>query len=294
VLVVISDLYDDPDAIVAAVQPLRFRGNDIIVFHVLDPTELEFGFSDAQPFEDLESGEQMPVVPEAFPRGIPVAGQGAHRRADAGVFGGPRRLHAARHFETPRLRAVPVPQRAIENDEVKVLAREFLAPLFFAALAGLAIPVLLHLTQREKKQIIRFPSLMFVRRIPYQSVRRRKIQHWLLLLVRVTALALIIFAFARPFIRQSNLPGRSRAPARASWSSCSTPATAWALRIAGSVRARPPTTPINKMSGSDRGSVVLFSSGADIAVRASMERSPLSAAIAAANPARAPRDMRRR
>ncbi len=83
---------------------------------------------------------------------------------------------------------------------------QFLAPLFFVALAGLAIPVLLHLTQREKKQIIRFPSLMFVRRIPYQSVRRRKIQHWLLLLVRVAALALIIFAFARPFIRQSNMP----------------------------------------------------------------------------------------
>ena len=32
----------------------------------MDPTELEFGFNDAQPFEDLESGEQMPVVPEAF------------------------------------------------------------------------------------------------------------------------------------------------------------------------------------------------------------------------------------
>jgi len=66
VIVLISDLYDDPDAIVDAVSPLRFRGNDLIVFHVLDPSELEFGFSDAQPFEDLESGEQMPVVPEAF------------------------------------------------------------------------------------------------------------------------------------------------------------------------------------------------------------------------------------
>ena len=83
---------------------------------------------------------------------------------------------------------------------------QFLAPLFFVALAGLAIPVLLHLTQREKKQIIRFPSLMFVRRIPYQSVRRRKIQHWLLLAVRMAALALIIFAFARPFLRQADLP----------------------------------------------------------------------------------------
>jgi len=66
VLVLISDFYDDPDAIVDAVSPLRFRGNDLIVFHVMDPTELDFGFSDAQPFEDLESGEQMPVVPEAF------------------------------------------------------------------------------------------------------------------------------------------------------------------------------------------------------------------------------------
>lgn len=66
VIVVISDFYEEPDAVVEAVSPLRFRGNDIIVFHVLDPTELEFGFNDAQPFEDLESGEQMPVVPEAF------------------------------------------------------------------------------------------------------------------------------------------------------------------------------------------------------------------------------------
>jgi hypothetical protein len=66
VLVVISDFYEEPDAVLDAVSPLRFRGNDLIVFHIMDPTELEFGFNDAQPFEDLESGEQMPVVPEAF------------------------------------------------------------------------------------------------------------------------------------------------------------------------------------------------------------------------------------
>ena len=46
--------------------PLRFRGNDLVVFHVLDPAELEFGFSDAQAFEDLESGAQIPVVPDAM------------------------------------------------------------------------------------------------------------------------------------------------------------------------------------------------------------------------------------
>jgi uncharacterized protein (DUF58 family) len=68
VLVVISDFYEDPEAVVDAVTPLRFRGNDIVVFHVLDPAELEFGFSDAQAFEDLETGDQLPVVPDALRR----------------------------------------------------------------------------------------------------------------------------------------------------------------------------------------------------------------------------------
>ena len=160
---------------------------------------------------------------------------------------------------------------------------QFLAPLFFVALAGLAIPVLLHLTQREKKQIIRFPSLMFVRRIPYQSVRRRKIQHWLLLLVRVTALALIIFAFARPFIRQADLPIVSGAGARELVVLLD---TSYSMGFADHwERARAAAQEqIKRMGGGDRGSVVLFSSGADIAVRASMDRSPLAAAVAAAKP----------
>jgi hypothetical protein len=63
--------------------------------------------------------------------------------------------------------------------------------------------VLLHLTQREKKQIIHFPSLMFVRRIPYQSVRRRKIPQLAAAAWCAAALALIISAFARPLIQQS-------------------------------------------------------------------------------------------
>jgi uncharacterized protein (DUF58 family) len=65
-LVLISDLYEEPDAVLEAIGPLRFRGNDMIVFHVLDRAELDFGFSDPSAFEDLESGEQIPIVPEAL------------------------------------------------------------------------------------------------------------------------------------------------------------------------------------------------------------------------------------
>src|ERR1044071_1713364 len=75
----------------------------------------------------------------------------------------------------------------------------FLTPLFLAGLAALAVPVLVHLIQRERKRVVEFPSLMFVRRIPYQSVRRRRIRHWFLLLMRAGAIALIVAAFARPF-----------------------------------------------------------------------------------------------
>jgi uncharacterized protein (DUF58 family) len=66
ILCLISDFYDEPDAILDAIKPLRFLGNDLIVFHVLDPQEIEFKYDDAASFEDLESGEQMPVVPDAF------------------------------------------------------------------------------------------------------------------------------------------------------------------------------------------------------------------------------------
>lgn len=66
IVVVISDFYAEPDAIFEAVSPIRFRGNDVIMFHVLDPAEVDFPFTDPSAFEDLESGDQLPVVPDAF------------------------------------------------------------------------------------------------------------------------------------------------------------------------------------------------------------------------------------
>ena len=49
-LVLLSDLYEEPDTIMEAVGPLRFRGHDIIVFHLLDEAELEFDFTEASAF----------------------------------------------------------------------------------------------------------------------------------------------------------------------------------------------------------------------------------------------------
>jgi hypothetical protein len=158
----------------------------------------------------------------------------------------------------------------------------FLAPLFFLALAGLAIPVLLHLTQREKKQIVHFPSLMFVRRIPYQSVRRRKIHNWLLLMVRLAALALIILAFARPLIQRDNaapIGAGSREVVVLLDNSYSMGFGDHWDRAMAAARAE-----FDTLNASDRGSLVLFSSGADIQLRSTSEKDRLNAAVATAKP----------
>ena len=81
----------------------------------------------------------------------------------------------------------------------------FLVPLFLLGLAGIVVPILVHLTRRQRRNVVTFPSLMFLERIPFQEQRRRRIQHWLLLALRSLALALLALAFARPFLDRSDL-----------------------------------------------------------------------------------------
>jgi uncharacterized protein (DUF58 family) len=63
-LLVISDFYEDPDKILDAFAQLRGRGNDLMAMHILDKAELEFPYDGATSFEDMETGERIPVIPE--------------------------------------------------------------------------------------------------------------------------------------------------------------------------------------------------------------------------------------
>lgn len=64
-VILISDLLDDPAAIVDGLRHFRYRGHEVMVFHVMDPRELDFDFSDLVEFEDMETGEKMLVSSEA-------------------------------------------------------------------------------------------------------------------------------------------------------------------------------------------------------------------------------------
>lgn len=69
IVIVISDFYDDPDEILRALQHLRFRGNDVIVFQVLDRNETEFNFSEPVLLKDSETEEMIHVMPEVLAEG---------------------------------------------------------------------------------------------------------------------------------------------------------------------------------------------------------------------------------
>ena len=70
IVVVISDFYDQPDRLQEAFQHLRFKGHDLVAFHVLDQNELDFDFNEPMLlFEDAETQEQMPVLPDVVRSG---------------------------------------------------------------------------------------------------------------------------------------------------------------------------------------------------------------------------------
>ena len=61
-VVLISDLYDTPERLLRAINQLHHRGNDLIVFHLLDPLELSLELGDVSSVEDLESGINLPIA----------------------------------------------------------------------------------------------------------------------------------------------------------------------------------------------------------------------------------------
>jgi uncharacterized protein (DUF58 family) len=58
---VISDFYAPPDRIVQVIEPLRYRGNDVVLFHVLDPDEVEPDLNDSKILVDMETGDEIEV-----------------------------------------------------------------------------------------------------------------------------------------------------------------------------------------------------------------------------------------
>ena len=78
----------------------------------------------------------------------------------------------------------------------------FLYPIFFAGIAAVGVPILLHMIRRRAHKQQLFSSLMFLRESRPRFQRRSKIEHWFLLALRCLILVLLAWAFSRPFLEK--------------------------------------------------------------------------------------------
>lgn len=157
-----------------------------------------------------------------------------------------------------------------------------LAPLFLLGLVALAVPVLVHLTQRQQARVVAFPSLMFVKRIPFETTRRRRLRDLLLLAMRALALALVVVAFARPFWPQPPevlaAEGARELVLLVDRSYSLRADGQWA-RVQAAVSAA-----LDEVRPGDRVSLVSFADRAELLVRASLDVDEVRAAAAALRP----------
>jgi hypothetical protein len=160
----------------------------------------------------------------------------------------------------------------------------FLAPLFGVGLAALAIPILVHLVHKERKETTPFPSLMFLLRTPYQHSRRQRIRDWLLFLSRVMVFLLLIAAFSRPVFDRP--PSAAAAAAGGGREVVILLDRSFSMRVGDrwSRAQAAARQAVDALGAGDRGTVVLFADQARVVREEPDGRAALRAAIDSASP----------
>ena len=88
-VVLVSDLLDDPARVLDGLKHFRYRGTDVIVFQILDPYELQFPFEHAARFRDMETAEEVMAVPSSIRADYleRIEGLTAHYKRELGLAG---------------------------------------------------------------------------------------------------------------------------------------------------------------------------------------------------------------
>jgi len=159
----------------------------------------------------------------------------------------------------------------------------FLNPyLLFGSLA-LAIPVLIHLVRREKSEIIPFSSLMFLLKVPKRSIRQQKIKNLLLMALRLLILALLVGAFARPYMTQ---PAKPTANATANRGIVMMLDNSYSMRYGNNFdRLKSEAQKrIDGMRATDRMAIIAFNDNASLLSRPTSDKNALKAVVDALEP----------
>jgi hypothetical protein len=176
-VILISDLLVDPEATRLALRFLRHRGHEVLVFHILDPGERELpGAGDAR-FVDPETDEELPVSTADLRREYRLAVSARWRN---GVTRWRRRGSITTWRERiSRWRTRCAPTCTSGSDS----ADGFAEPPPAGPGAAVAVPIVLHLFQRQQGPRVVFPALRYLRRAEKESARQIRLRQLLLLLL---------------------------------------------------------------------------------------------------------------
>ena len=182
-VVFISDFYESPEHIVRTIEPLRFHGNEVVLFHVLDPKEIRPEFREPATLVDLETQERMEVTPE-YARDEYRKKFDAHiealRDKARGVGHG---LSPARHRPAARRRPARIPLDP-PGEGLDGPVRSLVSG---RARRRWACRSIVHLLRRHTTTPHPFSSLMFFERRTQSSIKHRRLRYLLLLSLRIAA-----------------------------------------------------------------------------------------------------------
>src|SRR5438132_8972888 len=154
----------------------------------------------------------------------------------------------------------------------------FLNPFLLFGSLALAIPILIHLVRREKSEIIPFSSLMFLLKVPKRSIRQQKIKNLLLMALRLLILALLVGAFARPYLTQPAKPAANGTANRAIVMMLD---NSYSMRYGNNFERLKAEAQrrIDAMRASDRMAIIAFNENASLLSRPTSDKNALKAVV---------------
>jgi hypothetical protein len=156
-----------------------------------------------------------------------------------------------------------------------------LVPAFLAGVLAIGIPIWVHLTNKQRKEAVEFPSLMFLEKIPFRSEKKQVIRNVLLFAMRVLALILLVMAFSRPFLGKITRPPAGLGAARevailVDRSYSMGYADRWERALDAARDA------VDGMGGADQGTIILFDERATALGEPTSDKAALKAMLATA------------
>ena len=156
-----------------------------------------------------------------------------------------------------------------------------LAPWFLAGASLLGLPVYIHLLQQYRQTPVRFSSLMFFEKRTQSSIKHRRLKYILLFTLRCLFIALLILAFARPYIR-STVVAKATGARTIVFAIDNSFSMRQGDRFAHAKQSA--LEEISKMGPADRGQIVTFGGPARLVTDMTPDKPTLQAAVTAMEP----------